>query len=136
MDENLKRQSDLEKIRAEYDALPDRAGNDGEVNRAEYDESVKKMKKCKPTGIDGIPAEVWQNSKIANELLFRFLKKIWPKEEVPPELVVGIFFMIFKKENPEDCANYRCIGLLNHGYKIMSVILLQRLLKECEGLLL
>ena len=90
--------TDSEKIRAEYDALPDRAGNEGELNRAEYDEVVKKMKKCKPTGIDGIPAEVWQNSKIANELLFRFLKKIWTKEEVSSELVVDIFVHIQKRE--------------------------------------
>ena len=89
MDENLNRQIALEKIRAEHDDLPDRAGNEGELNRAEYDEAVKKMKKCKATGIDGIPAEVWQNSKIANEMLFRFLKKIWAKEEVPPELAGG-----------------------------------------------
>ena len=47
----------------------------------------------KTTLLFGIPAEVWQNSKIANELLFRFLKKIWSKEEVPPELVVGIWYL-------------------------------------------
>ena len=125
--------TDLKKIRAEYEALPDRTDDEGKLSRAEYNEAVKKMKKSKATGIDGIPAEVWQNSTVANELLFRFLKKIWAKEEVPPELVVGIFVMIFKKEDPEKCANYICIGLLNHGYKILSVILLHRLLQECKS---
>ena len=46
--------------------------------------------------------------------------------------MVGIFVMIFKKNDPDDCVNYRCIGLLNHGYKIMSIVLLQRLMTECD----
>ena len=49
------------------------------------------------------------------------------------ELAVGIFVMIYKKACPEDCANYRCIGLLNHSYKILTTILLQRLMAECES---
>ena len=55
---------------------------------------------------------------------------MWDKEVVPPILAVGIFVMIHKKGSPDDCANYRCIGLLNHAYKIMTVILLNRLIKE------
>ena len=68
-----------------------------------------------------------------NELLFRFL--LGKRRSVSRTGGRYICHDI-QKENPEDCANYRCIGLLNQGYKIMSVILLQRLLKECEGLLL
>ena len=39
--------------------------------------------------------------------------------------------MIYKKGNSEDCANYRYIGLFNHTYKIMTVVLLRRLVEEC-----
>ena len=66
-------------------------------------------------------------------MLFHFLQKIWKKEEVPTELAVGVFVMIYKKGDSEDCANYRYIGLFNHTYKIMTVILLLRLIVECES---
>ena len=66
-------------------------------------------------------------------MLFNFLQKIWKKEEVPAELTEGVFVMIYKKGSSEDCANYRCIGLLNHAYKIMTVILLLRLTAECTS---
>ena len=44
--------------------------------------------------------------------------------------------MIFKKKGSHnDCSKYRAIGLLNHAYKIMSVILLKRLVTECADFL-
>ena len=65
---------------------------------------------------------------VAHECLFRFLCKIWRKEEVSAELAVGVFIMIFKnKGSSEDYSKYRYIGLLCHAYKIMTIILLQRL---------
>ena len=103
-----------------------------ELNREEFDEAVKCMKNGKAAGIDTIPAEVWKNSQAANESLFQFLQVVWDKEVVPPNLAVGIFVMIHKKGSPDNCENYRCIGLLNHTYKILTVILLRRLIKECS----
>ena len=92
------------------------------------------MKNGKAAGIDTIPAEVWKNSKEAKDRLYEFLRKIWKKEQVPPELAVAVFVMIFKnKGSPDDCTKYRCIGLLNHAYKIMTVVLLKRLVTECQS---
>ena len=93
------------------------------------------MKNGKATGADEIPAEVWKNSAVANGVLFEFLKKVWDKECVPAELAVGIFVMLYKKGNADDFSNYRCICLLNHAYKILSVVLMKRLVKECDGFL-
>lgn len=43
-----------------------------------------------------------------------------------------VFVMIYKnKGSSYDCAKYRVIGLLKHGYKIMSVVLLKRSIEEC-----
>ena len=65
-------------------------------------------------------------------MLYKFLEKIWSKEKVPPNLVVCVFVMIYKnKGSPDDFTKYRAIGLLNHAYKIMSVVLLRRLVNEC-----
>ena len=43
--------------------------------------------------------------------------------------------MLYKKESVENPANYRCIGLLPHSYKILSIIMLDRITKECSKFL-
>ena len=111
-------------MRAELEELQGCSDPGEELKRKEYDEAVKCMKNGKAVGKDGIPAEVWKNSQAAGNALFQFLKVVWDKEGVPPNLAVGIFVMIYKKGSPDDCANYRCIGFLNHAYKIITVILL------------
>ena len=121
--------TDLERIEREFSQLPEDDG-EGELEREEYDAAVRHMKNGKAVGADGIPAEVFKKSEVAKDLLFAFLKKVWKKEHVPAELVVGVFVMLFKKGSPDDFANYRCICLLNHAYKILSVILMKRLTKE------
>ena len=121
--------TEFENMLAEYDTLSDREEGGVELTRAEFDKSVKWMKKQKLTVIDGVPEEeVWQNSR-PHQCCLDFCK-IWKKEEVPTELAVEVFVMIYKKGNSEDCTNYRCIGLFNHTYKIMTVILLMRLIVE------
>ena len=126
--------TDLERQRDEFEALPEATGEEAELTRAEFEEAVKCMKNGKAAGIDTIPAEVWKNSKEAKNRLYEFLSKIWRKEKVPPELAVTVFVMIFKnKGSPDDCTKYRCIGLLNHAYKIMTVVLLKRLVAECQA---
>ena len=95
---------------------------------------MRSMKKGKATGVDEVPAEVWANSALAKEVLFEFLQKIWSKEQVPEDLAVCVFILIYKnKGSPDDYSKYRAIGLLNHSYKIMSTILLRRLITECSA---
>ena len=121
--------TEKEELRAELEALPDGLG---ELTRKEFETAVKRMKPVKATGKDGIAVEVWKHSKVTKDMLFTFLEPIWKNESIPPDLVVCIFIMIYKqKGSPEDCSNYRAIGLLNHAYKILSVILLGRIVEEC-----
>ena len=51
------------------------------------------MKKAKTPDPDGIPAEVWQNSNVARDLLpvFEFLKKFLNKETVPANLALCMY---------------------------------------------
>ena len=73
---------------------------------------------------------------MAQDALFEFISKVCRKEHVPANLAVCIFVMIYKrKRSHNDCSNYRTIGLLNHAYKIMSVILLRRIVTECADFL-
>ena len=127
-------QTELEKVRDEFENLPENEGV-GELEREEFERAVRHMKNGKACGSDGIPAEVYKHSAVAKEALFEFLKKVWKKEYVPPELAVGVFVMLYKKGNPDDCSNYRCICLLKHAYKILSAMLMQRLIKECKNFL-
>ena len=124
-------ETELEKSRAEFEALP--ASDEGELTRKEFEEAVNRAKNSKAVGQDGIPAEVWKHSDVAKNALFEFLRAVWSKEEVPANLVVCIFVLIFKnKGSHNDLTKYRAIGLLNHAYKIMSTVLMLRLVKECK----
>ena len=126
--------TELEQFEREYNELSESREED-KLDRKEFEDVVRHMKNGKATGSDGIPAEVFKHSAVPKEMLFKFLKKVWDKEYVPAALAVGIFVMIFKKGSHDDCSNYRCICLLNHDYKILSVVLLKRLVAECDGFL-
>ena len=54
-------------------------------------------------------------------------------EEVPARFARAKFVMIFKnKGSSNDPTKYRCIGFLNHSYKILSQCFLVRLGKESK----
>ena len=126
--------TELENARAALEKLPNCDDEDETFTREEFDNAVDSMKKAKAPGPDGIPAEVWQKSQVAKDMLHDFLKKVWDTEKVPPNLALCIFIMMYKnKGSPDDCTKYRALGLLNHAYKIMSVMLLRRLVQECAS---
>ena len=94
---------------------------------------VEEEKACGP---DGIPGEVFYNCENAATELFNLLKIIWEREYVPPALVRAAFIMLYKhKGSTNDLKMYRCIGLLPHSYKILSLIMLERIMKECSKFL-
>ena len=127
-------QTELEKLRRDFEALPESDDPESEMTREEFDEAVSLMKNSKTPGIDGIAAEVWKNSPTARDALFEFLQAVWKKETVPANLAVCVFVMLWKnKGSKNDLSKYRAIGLLNHAYKILSVILLKRLVSECSA---
>ena len=106
------------------------------ITRKEFDEAVKRLKCNKATGPDGVPAEAIKYCPAIQEELFQFLNYIWTHESLPVNLAQAEFKMLFKgKGSPDDPAKYRCIGLLNHAYKLLANILLSRLLLPSEGYL-
>jgi hypothetical protein len=56
----------------------------------------------------------------------------WNKEELPEEWRESIIVPIYKKGDKTDCNNYRGISLLPTTYKILSNILLLRLIPYAE----
>ena len=124
-----------ERDRAPLEPLPDPDLKDL-ITRKEFNEAVKRLKTNKVTGPDGIPAEAIKYCPAIKEELFHFLNFIWVHERLPTNLVQAEFKMLFKgKGSPDDPTKYRCIGLLNHAYKLLAHIILSRLLIPSEGYL-
>ena len=87
---------------------------------------MRKLKKGKACGPDGIPAEVLLNCESAARELYNLLKLIWEREYVPPTLVRAAFVMLYKnKGNINDVTKYRCLALLPHAYKVLSLVMLE-----------
>ena len=106
------------------------------ITRKEFDAAVKRLKSNKATGPDGIPAEAIKFCPEIQEELFHLLNFIWTHECLPANLARAEFKMLFKgKGSPDDPSKYRCIGLLNHAYKLLAHIILARLLIPSEGYL-
>ena len=64
--------------------------------------------------------------------IFSCAEVIWNKEELPEEWKESIIVPIHKKGDKTDCNNYRGISLLSTTYKILSNILLSRLIPYAE----
>ena len=55
---------------------------------------------------------------------------------MPEDLGIVIFKMLYKRKgSTNNPAKYRCIGLLNSGYKVLSAVMLHRLQSETKGYL-
>ena len=55
---------------------------------------------------------------------------------MPEDLGVAVFKMIYKRKgSSDDPSKYRCIGLLNSAYKVLSAIMLKRITAETQGYL-
>src|SRR5215831_10162697 len=102
----------------------------------EVESAIKKLKSHKSPGMDQIPAEL---IKAGGETLccaiHKLIISIWNKEELPEEWKESIIVPIYKKGDKADCNNYRGISLLPTTYKIMSNILLSRLIPYAEEII-
>jgi len=58
----------------------------------------------------------------------KLITSIWKKEKLPEEWKESIIVPIHKKGGKTDCSNYTGISLLPTTYKILSNILLSRLI--------
>ena len=105
------------------------------LSNDELEECLKSLKNDKAPGHDGIPIEGYQHSPTARVELFRIVHIMWDTEDIPPELIKGLFIMLFKKGERNDFGNYRAICLLCHAYKLLSAILARRLHKQLEHIL-
>ena len=98
--------------------------------------AVDKLKSHKSPGIDQIPAELIKVGGRALCLeIHKLITSIWKKEKLPEEWKEPIIVPIHKKGDKTDCNNYRGIFLLPTTYKILSNILLSRLIPYAKEII-
>ena len=100
-----------------------------EPSAAELELAIDKLKRYKSPGIVQIPAELIKagGRTICLEI-YKLITSIWKKEKLPEYWKESIILPIHKKGDKTDCSNYRGISRLPTTYKILSNILLSRLI--------
>ena len=100
-----------------------------EPSAFEVELAIGKLKSHKSPGIDEIPAELIKaGGGTTCGGIHKLITSIWKKEKLPEEWKESIIVPIHKKGDKTDCNNYRGISLLPTTYKILSNILLSRLI--------
>jgi len=104
-----------------------------EPSAFEVELAIEKLKSHKSPGIDQIPAEMIKAAgRTIRCGIHKLIISISNKEELPEEWKESIIVPIYKKGDKTDCNNYRAISLLPTTYKILSNILLTRLIPYAQ----
>ena len=98
--------------------------------REDIRKATMQVKVGKLTGIDGIPAEVYQHGgEAVLDKLQDLFTNCWEKGSLPQDLRDAVTVSLYKnKGEKSDCSNYRCITLLFIAGKILDRVLLKRLI--------
>ena len=103
-----------------------------EPSAFEVELAIGKLKNHKSPGIDQFPAELIKaGGRTICCAIHELFISIWNKEELPEEWKESIIVPIYKGDKT-DCNNCRGISLLPTTYKILSNILLSRLIPYAE----
>ena len=95
--------------------------------------AIEKLKYHKSPGIDQIPAElIKEGGRTIVCEIHKLIISVWNKQELPDEWKEPIIVHTYKKGDKTDCNNYWGILLLPTTYKVLSNILLSRLIPYAE----
>ena len=94
---------------------------------------IEKLKSHTSPDIGQIQTELIKaGDRIIRYEIHTLIISIWNKKELPEEWKESIIVPIYKRGVKTDCNNYRGITLLPTTYKILSNILLSRLIPYAE----
>ena len=107
-----------------------------EPSASDVELAIDKLKSHKLPGIDQIPAELIKagSGTICLEI-HKLITSIWKKEKLPEDWKESIIITIHMKGDKTDCNNYRGISLSPTTYKILSNILLSRLIPYAKEII-
>jgi hypothetical protein len=104
-----------------------------EPSISEVDVANGKLKRYKSPGADQIPAELFQAGGGAlHSEIHKLIKLLWNKEELPHQWKESVVVPTHKKGDKTECSNCRGISMLPTSYKILSNILLSRLIPYAD----
>lgn len=117
----------------EFPATPQNLEEDFPPTELEIHETIKALKNNKASGEDSITAELlkWSEPKIIKDLQLLF-ENIWKTEKIPVEWKTALIHPLHKKGDKQNVNNYRGVSLLPVAYKILSKILLNRVVETLD----
>lgn len=106
---------------------------ESELEDEEIEKEIRKLKRNKAAGKDGIGNEAWlfSDGQIRAKLK-EVLKRVWRGKGFVEEWREGLIVPLHKKGDVGRVENYRGVILLNTAYKIYAGILNERLKKDVE----
>jgi hypothetical protein len=97
---------------------------------------IAKLRKCKSPSSYQIPAELIQGrGEILLCAIHKLVNSVWNKDEFSYQCKETINIPVHKKGDKTDCNNYRGISLLSTSYKILSNVLLSRLVPYIDEII-
>ncbi|KAH0814154.1 hypothetical protein GEV33_008637 [Tenebrio molitor] len=120
-----------EENRQEKEKRQHRVGEIEEITREELEQQLRKLKRKKAPGRDGIQNESWiYGTEREVDRLLEIMNGLWKGGGFPQEWKEGIICHIYKKGEKDTASNYRGITLLNTAYKVYAMMVEERLMKE------
>jgi hypothetical protein len=108
----------------------------GKPSILELRAAIKRLKRNKTPGPDGIPNEAFKGMDEINlQRLLELIHIWWEEEYIPDEVLEANVALIFKSGDSSDCGNYRPISLLNTINKLVARIIVVRLQEVLDPLI-
>ena len=108
----------------------DKQSCEGKIAFEECKQAVKKMKKNKSPGLDGLGAEFYQTFwDDLGTILVDVFNESFDNQKLCNTQNLSVIALIFKKGDKSEIANYRPISLSNTDYKILAFVLANRIQK-------
>ena len=101
----------------------------------ELSKALKQTNSGRASGKDIIPAEIYPAAgPRAMDVVLDIIQNIWDQEKMPEDFRDALTPALYKnKESKADCGNYRNISLLSIAGKILTRIILNRLIAVSEA---
>ena len=113
-----------------------RGAIDGDITLEEVLRATKELAKNKAPGIDGIPAEFFQENEHVTKWLHKIILEAEKEKQLPESQRTSVVKLLFKKGDRKQIENYRPLSLACTDYKILAKVITNRIrptLREIIG---